>query len=148
MKVPEREFYLRVARSLAGCQFVEQELKLYISEAFQLVKKCVADQLAFKMSGEDFGNASLGRLITTFTKLSDNKELVRDLNAFKEDRNFLSHRAIASCTDADGELSIPERTDLNGKLEAIQAEAKRLTAAVNDEANKFRGYLYFDALDG
>ena len=33
------EFFLRVAEALSGCQLVGQELKLYIAEAFDLVRK-------------------------------------------------------------------------------------------------------------
>jgi hypothetical protein len=32
------EFYLQVAFALSGCQLVEEELKLYISQALDLVR--------------------------------------------------------------------------------------------------------------
>jgi hypothetical protein len=71
----EDDFYLEVAHALSGCQLVEQELKLYITEAFELVRKCVGDKMHFKMSGDDYADSSLERLITTFKKLSDNQRL-------------------------------------------------------------------------
>lgn len=49
----DREFYLRIADALSGCQLVEQELKLYISEALELVQKSVAGRLSFNMTGQD-----------------------------------------------------------------------------------------------
>ena len=69
------KFYLQVAYSLSGCQLVEQELKLYISEALEYVGKCVGKRLPFQMSGKDYEDASLERLIDTFKKLSNNKLL-------------------------------------------------------------------------
>ena len=147
MHETEHEFYFKVARSLGGCQLVEQVLKLYITEAFQLVQKCIGSRMVFNLSGEDYNDAPLGRLIETFKKLTDNATLVRDLNAFKNERNFLSHRAISNCTDPDGELSRPEILDLLGRLEAIQKEADRLMTALHGEASKFRGYLdFFDEI--
>jgi hypothetical protein len=77
------EFYLKVAYALSGCQLVEQELKLYITEALQLVKKCIDKRMPFKMRGEDYANASLERLIDIFRKLTDNDVLVLQLSQFK-----------------------------------------------------------------
>lgn len=148
MSAPEHEFYLKVARSLGGCQLVEQELKLYITESLQLAQKCIGGRMTFKFSGEDYSDAPLEGLIKTFKKLTDNATLVSELSTFKNERNFLSHRAISTCTDPDGELSHQEILDLSSRLETIQKEADRLVAALNEEANRFRGHLYFDEIKG
>ncbi len=138
------DFYLRVAHALSGCQLVEQELKLYISEALELTQKCVSGKLPFTMSGSDYANASLERLIDVFQKLTDNKSLVRELSKFKEERNFLSHKGIAHCLDPDGELDYGATSTFESRLSAIQPEALRLRIVIHDEANKFRGHLWFD----
>jgi hypothetical protein len=138
------DFYLRVARALSGCQLVEQELKLYIAEALELVQKCVANRLPFSMSGDDYANASLENLIKIFRKLTSNQALVTELNKFKEERNFLSHKGIAHCLDPDGELCYVTASEFQDRLAAIEPEAQRLRLAIHDEANKFRGHLWFD----
>lgn len=140
----EDEFYLKVARSLSGCQLVEQELKLYITEALQLVQKRVAHRMPFKMSGSDYEDASLERLINTFQKLNDNDELVRKLNSFKKERNFLSHQGITHCLDYEGELFESTAEEFQQRLEDIQSEADRLRLSIHEEANKFRGFLWFE----
>lgn len=140
------DFYLRVAQALSGCQLVEQELKLYIAEAFELVQKCVAGKLSFSMNGEDYADASLERLIDTFRKVSDSHALVTELRKFKDERNFLSHKGIAHCLDPDGELDIGAASDFQQRLAAIQPEAQRLRLAIHEEANKFRGHLRFEDL--
>jgi hypothetical protein len=142
----EDGFYLRVAYALSGCQLVEQELKLYIAEALELAAKCINGKMPFKMKGEDCANYSLERLIETFKKLSTNDGLVRDLSNFKEERNFLSHRGITHCLDHDEQLSNSMVEETQSKLQAIQIEADRLRIAIHEEANKFRGYLWFDDL--
>lgn len=144
-----REFYEKVAASLAGCQLVEQELKLYIAEAFVLAQRCIGTRMPFKMSGDDFEDSSLERLIGTFRKLCDNAELVRALTAFKDERNFLSHKAITSCLDFNGELIDSELAAIEPKLSAIQKESDRLVRAIHDEFNKISVQLAFDpALGG
>lgn len=121
MNDTQRNFYLRVASALAGCQLVEQELKLYISEALELIAKQVGNALPFKMRGEDYDDASLERLIDVFRKLSDAPDLCAQLRAFKTERNFLSHAAIALCTDPDGELDNARASELERRLDAHRA---------------------------
>lgn len=137
------DFYLRVAHALSGCQLVEQELKLYISEALQLAQKCVSGKLSFTMTGEDFQDAPLGRLIDIFKKLSDNPSLVADLRKFKTERNDLSHKGIVQCLDRDGELDNVAVAQFEDRLARVQPEADRLRRAIHEEANKFRGHLWF-----
>lgn len=140
----EDEFYLKTAYALSGCQLVEQELKLYVTAALDLVRKCVGTRMTFDMRGEDYENSSLERLIEIFKKLSSNDDLVKDLRKFKDERNFLSHRGITHCLDYEGELFWSTVQDFQARLEAIQSEANRLRNAVHEEAGKFLGHLYFE----
>ena len=86
------------------------------------------------MSGDDYANSSLESLIKVFRKLSDNESLVTELNKFKDERNFLSHTGIAHCLDYEGELFHSTAIEFQGRLEAIQGEAKRLRIALHEEA--------------
>lgn len=140
------DFYLEIARALTGCQLVEQQLKLYISESLDLAKKCIDGRMPFKFSGSDYQDSALDSLIKTFKKLSDNSALAQSLDSFKNERNFLSHKGITYCLDPDFELSIPEKSKMEERLSAIRVEAGRLYLAIHEEANKFRGHLYFDDL--
>lgn len=137
------DFYLQVAYALSGCQLVEQELKLYISEALEYVRKCVGKRLPFQMSGEDYENASLERLILAFRKLTDNDSLVSALGKFKDERNFISHKGIAHCLDPMGDLGDISAAEFLPRLEAIQTEAERLRHAIHQEGGSFKGHLYF-----
>lgn len=139
-----RSFYLQIAEALSGCQLVEQELKLYISEALELVHKCVGRRLPFKMTGEDYEDASLERLIDAFKKLSENPGLAAALSKFKQERNFLSHKGITHCLDYEGEIDVQAVLDFQGRLLEIEPEAQRLRVAIHEEANKFRGHLFFE----
>ncbi len=140
----DESFYLKIAKALSGCQIIEQELKLYISEALALIEKLVDGRMPFKMTGQDYENYSLERLIGAFKKLSENPGLVADLERFKGERNFLSHKGITHCLDPDGELYLPSSTEFEVRLTNIQEEAQRLRIAIHEEANKFRPHLWFD----
>jgi len=140
----ENDFYLKVAHALSGCQLVEQQLKLYITEALELAKKCIGEKMPFKMAGEDYTDSSLERLIEIFRKLSDNETLVTDLRQFKNERNFLSHKGIAHCLDYEGELFHSTALEFQDRLANVEIAAQRLYIAIHEEANKFRGHLWFD----
>ena len=144
MRADDDDFFVKVAHALGGCQLVEQELKLYIAEALELVKKCIGHKIPFKMSGEDYADSSLERLIETFKKLSDNNTLVNELQVFKKERNFLSHHGIVHCLDPDGDLDFIAKAEFQNQLDAIEPEAQRLRLAIHNEANKFRGHLWFN----
>ena len=140
----EDNFYLKVAHALSSCQLVEQELKLYITEALDLAKKCIGDKMPFKMTGEDYADSSLERLIEIFKKLSNNGDLVTKLKQFKIERNFLSHKGITHCLDREDELFLSTAFEFQNRLDAIQSDAQKLREALHEEANKFRGHLWFD----
>jgi len=142
----ENDFYLKVAYALSGCQLVEQQLKSYITDALDFIRKRLAGKLPFKMNGDDYEDVPLGRLIDVFRKLSDNEALVKDLNKFKAERNFLSHKGISHCIDPEGELFQTTVQDFEKRLSAIEREARRLLVAINEEGNKFRAHLWFDEL--
>jgi hypothetical protein len=141
------EFFLKVAHALSGCQLVEQQLKLYITEALALVEKCVEGKMIFRMSGEDYEDSSLERLVETFKKLSNNEQLITDLNKFKAERNFLTHKGISHCLDWDEEMFLSAVTSYELRLVNIQKEANRLREAIHLESHKFIGHLYFDAVE-
>lgn len=140
----EEDFYLKVAYALSGCQMVEQELKLYLTEALDLVRKRLGDRMPFKMKGDDYENSSLERLIEVFNKLTNNNDLVKELRKFKEERNFLSHQGIAHCLDYERDLFHTKAADFEDRLAKIKQDAHLLRSQIHEEANKFRGYLWFE----
>lgn len=137
-----RDFHSHVAVALSGCQLVEQELKLYISESLELVRKCLDGRLPFSMKGQDYEDSSLERLIDAFRKLNDNAELLAKLRKFKDERNFLSHRAVAYCLDRTGEIDNQAVAVIEERLMAIYPTARDLCIAINEEAYKFRVHLW------
>jgi hypothetical protein len=140
----ENEFYLEVAYALAGCQLVEEDLKKYISDAFELVRKFVGDRMTFKLTGDQYLDSSLERLIHMFQNLSDNQHLVDELTKFKDKRNFLSHRGIAHHLDLEGELFYPHALEFRNEMIAMRADAQTLRRAIWDEGRKFRGHLWLE----
>jgi hypothetical protein len=130
------ELYQKVGHSLAGCQMVEQELKLYISEALKLTKKCINKRMPFRFNEEDHLDFPLGRLIQEFKRYTEHDALVQELNNFRKDRDYLTHKAIANCLDCEGELLDSMIAELEPKLVSMQKESERLVQAIHGEFTK------------
>lgn len=142
----KNDFYLKFAHALSGCQVVEQQLKLYITEALELARECVGDKMPFKIKGKDYENRSLRHLIYMFEKLSDNEGLVRDLYSFNNERNFLSHQAITDCLDYEGGLNFPKSQEFQKRFEKIHSDATRLQKAIYEEESEILVQRWFEVI--
>ena len=143
----ENEFFQKVAVGMAGCQRVEQHLKLYLNEAYAFAKECINGRMAFHFSGEDVEDLPLGRLIHIFQKFSDDLELVKDLRRFTGERNFLSHTAISHCYDYGGDYSELTAIDLEPRLMQIEKHAQSLIERIHQHHGNLLCERYFENLD-
>jgi hypothetical protein len=99
------------------------------------------------MSGDDYERSPMQGLIKMFRKLCDNDQLIKDLVAFQDDRDFVSHNAIEYCLDPTDELNYGAMAEVEARLAKIPDEAHRLRMAIHDEAGKFMGFLYFEKIE-
>ena len=127
---------MEVGKGLAGCQAVELALKRYISHAFRNIRGLVGAKYTFKFSGKDYDESFLERLIEVFNKLCSNSGLVKRLNQFKKDRNFLAHQVAAKQMDDDGNLDEWEIAGTHDRINAIQRDARSLLDEILKEHSK------------
>lgn len=148
MDSDKREYFLKAAQALAGCQLLEMTLKLYISTAYRLAEKCIAGKMAFATpTEEEIDSWALGPLIQQFRKLNANTVLASELSAFTKDRNKVAHRVIAKCFDPDGNLDQSAVSDHEPLLARAEAEAERLCGAVHWEYSTVLAQLCFDPIE-
>lgn len=143
----ENEFFQKVALGLAGCQRVEQHLKLFINEAYSFAKECIGSRMKFQFSGNDVESYALERLIDVFRKFTDDPNLVKELRRFKDERNFLSHTAITHCYDYGGEYSELAAIDLEPRLRQIEIDAQCLVDRIHAHHTNLICERYFENLD-
>lgn len=87
-------YIFEVSGALAFFQLIEDFLKLYIEYSFKHASVYLSGKMPFRFTGEEFKEASLERLLSTFRKLSDNEEVINSLEKIKDKRNFCAHRAF------------------------------------------------------
>ncbi|PSW58193.1 hypothetical protein [Photobacterium leiognathi] len=91
----EQEFYReKTVGLLTNFQLLELSLKMYIGKSYDFIHTLVGDRIHFDFSIEDVENYPLERLLNTFVKLNDNKELHKRLNKLRKLRNYIAHEAL------------------------------------------------------
>ncbi|MBF4399001.1 hypothetical protein, partial [Vibrio anguillarum] len=91
----EQEFYReRTVGLLTNFQLLELSLKMYIGKSYDFIHALVGDRIHFGFSIDDVENYPLERLLNTFVKLNDNKELHKRLNKLRKQRNYIAHEAL------------------------------------------------------
>lgn len=121
----DNRFHLEVSNAIAGCQLVEQELKKYITIAFEAAQR---HKKSINFSVERIESRPLGRLIRAFEKSGGDSLLIAELDKFKEERDFLAHQAVAQCFDLDMNFFVPETT--KDRLAEIQINAEVLRSRI------------------
>lgn len=123
MNKQEHEYKIQVLEALNTFQMLEMLLKAYISTAYNLIKKSLNESIPFNYSYKDIENHPLERLINTFTKLDNDKELHKKLNKLREGRNKLAHKALILSHDVFRELLSEDLHENHKATENLAKEA-------------------------
>jgi hypothetical protein len=133
------EYYAKAAETLSSYQLIELALKEYISEALDYAKRRMPTTFVFLISGSDFRDAALEKLIGTFKKLNGNTTLHSELERIKVSRNELAHRSLAELIRHEGSPDFEQRVaDTLQDLEGQDAAAFSLFVRVYDEIDLLR----------
>ncbi|WP_370598883.1 hypothetical protein NMD15_06935 [Plesiomonas shigelloides] len=77
------KFRHTVLEVLSGFQVLEFSLKAYIARSYQVIKHRLNGEIPFNYSNNDIKNHPLEKLINIFSKLNENKDLVKKLNKLR-----------------------------------------------------------------
>jgi hypothetical protein len=91
---PRSTYKDTVLRVLGKFQLLEFALKEYIARAYRIIAASVQGKVHFDYSEKDVESFALERLLKAFQKLNGDRELTRRLNALREKRNHIAHRAL------------------------------------------------------
>jgi hypothetical protein len=85
-------FLRRIGEALSPYQLIEEYLKFYIERAHIRIELLLLGRLPFRYPRSDYENAPLERLITMFSRHSDNDHLIKRLRAAVKKRNYVAHK--------------------------------------------------------
>lgn len=114
LDLAKQRYFNALQMALSDFQFIEEGLRMYISSAYELIRRSVSERLPFHFDYSDVKNDALGRLINKYLKFSNNKELGAQLRESLEHRNGIAHRGLL--------LTVEEQRD----LAFLDAQSQRL----------------------
>ena len=120
---------------LTQFQLLEQALKMYISAAYEVIGARVKGLLPFHYGGVDVESFPLERLISTFAKVNDNRDLISRLNKLPKKRNEVAHKSLLIAWGGYQDLKKQQSaldgyrdliSDLGPCLQGVMEEMRRL----------------------
>ena len=82
-----------LSNALMFLQYIEEAIKDYLGEVYEIIKKKLGNQIPFDFSRKSVENNSLRKLLTKFSKVNSNKDLIDRIDHLIKDRNYCAHRA-------------------------------------------------------
>lgn len=136
------------AHALGGFQLLEEGLKTYIDLYYRAANQLLQGQLHFGYQRADVQDSPLGRLLTVFSKVCANQELLAEMRALLKHRDQAAHQAFI-CLYGPGpdDQTLTAMTDANAKLATqlselfprLQAETLKVVAVMESDKKKGGG---------
>ena len=104
-------------QALCGFQLLEEGLKTYIQIYHNAVRAHLPPALIYKYAGADVQEASLGKLVSVFSKTSARDDLVKELRSLIKSRNELAHFSFREMLSAD--ISQPHHLEKVAEFEDV-----------------------------
>ncbi len=126
-KIAIYDYFDLIPPILLDCQFIEEMLRMYISNSYEIIKKKLNKSIPFKFSYADLKSDNLGVIIKKFKKLNNNKDLIKNVEIVRKHRNFCVHQAyLLTYEEQKDELYLR-----NAIKELSQMKAKVKSCLVN-----------------
>lgn len=88
------DYVTLISAILVDFQFIEEGLRMYISDVFRYIEKELSGVIPFHYDDKDIEKDSLGKLINKFEKFNDNNDLIAELKDLIKYRNDCAHRGF------------------------------------------------------
>jgi hypothetical protein len=89
-----REYFRLNQLLLMDFQFLEEGLKMYIARVYEIIRIRTRGLVPFELSYDTVAQEPLGRLVSRYAPLTENKALVGRLKKLLTARNECAHRAF------------------------------------------------------
>jgi len=80
--------------ALERCQFIEETLRMCISHAMEIAKLQLSPYYPVKYTNADLSKLSMGKMVSIFSRISDNASLKKSLNSITTERNYIAHQSL------------------------------------------------------
>jgi hypothetical protein len=129
-------FLRRIGEALSPYQLIEEYLKFYIESAHRRIALILRGRIPFRYPRKEYENAPLERLITMFSRHSDNEDLIKRLRDALTKRNYVAHNAINHYMEHHKDPAMAQ--SILDDLKKIENDGYDLVAQMHNELKKLR----------
>jgi hypothetical protein len=132
-----REYFQLNQLLMMDFQFIEEALKMYVARVYDVIRIRTRGLVPFELGYESVAQEPLGRLLSRYAPLTENKALVARLKKLLAARNECAHRAYLLTYDEQHDHAF-----LSGeiaRLERLRQETRDCFEQVNLELKQVRG---------
>ena len=129
----KNEIYISaVQNALFTFQMIEEALKICIMASYEILARSAPPPVVFSFDTVAITNSPLGQLIKTFSRVSANSILIKELKSIEEWRNFCAHRAYTHEFLKRGTSEAVSQSDIDD-LQKVKAAGVKLVEQLGDE---------------
>jgi hypothetical protein len=126
-------FLRQIGEALAPYQLIEELLKLYIEATHLKIQKTLIGKIPFRYPHSEYENAPLERLITMFSRHSDNEDLIKRLRSALKKRNYVAHTVVGHYMGHRKKDPTMTRSSILEDLTKIKGDGSDLVAELGNE---------------
>ena len=89
-----RQYQKAVHDTLEKCQFIEETLRMCVSHAMDIAKLQLSPYYPLKYTHADLSKLSMGKMVSIFSRISDDALLKKSLNSITTERNCVAHQSL------------------------------------------------------
>jgi len=89
-----RQYQKAVHDTLERCQFIEETLRMCVSHAMDIAKLQLSPYYPLKYTHADLSKLSMGKMVSIFSRISNDALLKKSLNSITTERNYVAHHSL------------------------------------------------------
>jgi hypothetical protein len=90
------DYQLAVSNAAGQFQFLEEGMKMYLDDCFELIRDSLGGKIRFEYERKDIQNKTAKTLVSLFAKYCPNEGLVEKLRPLPDKRNYVAHQLTCS----------------------------------------------------
>ena len=125
-----------LSSALLSLQYVEEGMRMYLRNAYEIIALRVRDEFEYTRSEADVRKKSMGQLLREFRQMTSNAPLVSQIVGLVEDRNFCAHEAFLLTYEE--QQNTAALTKAIARIKDIEARAEACRLGLFDEVRRIQ----------
>jgi hypothetical protein len=90
----EKKYKKEINNALERCQFIEEKLRACIMRAVEIAEIRLLQDFPVRYTSKDISKLTMGTLVSIFSKINADTDLLESLKLITKDRNNVAHKSL------------------------------------------------------